>query len=308
LQYNADKNCTIEFVVPKTMTPPVLVYYELDNFHQNHRKYFESQDIYQMAGESNIENQYPTSATACEPINKLGDRVINPCGLIANTFFNDIITLGDNGAVDDQGFPLQMVEDGIAWTSDLQYRYSLPQGYRQSECTAETGGGCTIGCCQHFNYSCQYDGKGPAISRADGKCYAYDYPYDETTQYLYETYPKIISPLEHVTNEHFVVWMRIATRPKFRKLYGYIEQTVPAGTVLQFNINANYVVESFYGSKALVVSTSNAWGGKSRVLGVTLYIIGYFCLACGLFFAVKHWFKPRRVADKKYLQYKQHAD
>mmetsp|Transcript_45500 Transcript_45500/g.110705 ORF Transcript_45500/g.110705 Transcript_45500/m.110705 type:complete len:450 (+) Transcript_45500:388-1737(+) len=308
LEYNANKTCTIEFVVPKTMTPPIMVHYELNNFHQNHRKYFESQDIYQMAGESDISKQFSTSATACQPINILGDTVINPCGLIANTFFNDVITLSeDNGSVDDQGSALKMREDGIAWTSDLEYRYKMPNGYMQSECTNEQGG-CTIGCCQFYNYTCQIDNKGPAIDRKTGKCYAYSYPNDDTTQYLYETYPDIISPLEHVTNEHFVVWMRIATRQSFRKLYGYFEQTIPAGTVLSFNIKANYVVESFQGSKALVVSTSNAWGGKTKVAGVTLYSIGYFCLACGLFFATKHWFKPRRVADKKYLHYKEHAD
>lgn len=305
LNYNANENCTLSFTVPRTMKPPVLIYYELDNFYQNHRNYFQSQDIFQMAGQSDISQQLSTSAAFCKPINILNGTSINPCGLIANTFFNDIIQLVDNGAVDDTGSTLVLVEDGIAWTSDLEYRFKMPLGYQQQECPSD---GCDISCCSNLNYSCQEDGKGPVISSKDGKCYAYDYPFDDTTQYLYETYPKIISPLEHVTNEHFVVWMRVATVPKFRKLYGYIEQTIPAGTVLQFDINLNYVVESFGGSKALIISTTSVWGGKSTAMGRTLYYIGYFCLAAGIFFALKHWFKPRRVADKKYLHYKEHAE
>jgi hypothetical protein len=40
-----------------------------------------------------------------------------------------------------------------------------------------------------------------------------------------------------VTNEHFIVWMRTAGLPTFRKLYGKIDQDLPAGTQLSFAIN-----------------------------------------------------------------------
>jgi LEM3 (ligand-effect modulator 3) family / CDC50 family len=276
------------------MEPPILVYYELTNFHQNHRAYFSSRDDYQLTGQ--VGNQAKTTALACDPINKLGNITINPCGLIANTFFNDKFTLLE-GPVDDEGFNLTMIEEGIAWSSDLEHRFKMPDGFQKQECPED---GCDASCCTDLSWSC----KEPAIGK-DGLCYAYDYPEDDTTQYLYETYPNIISPLEHVTNEHFVVWMRVATRPTFRKLYGYIEQTIPAGTELEFEINANYVVESFGGSKTLIISTNSMWGGKDRFVGITLYAMGYFCLACGLFFAIKHWFKPRKIADRKYLHYKE---
>lgn len=296
LNYNANENCTLQFTVPKDMTPPVLVYYQLENFNQNHRRYFMSRDDSQLAGQ--VGNQAKTDADACKPINQLGNITVNPCGVIANTFFNDIFRLIDNGAVDENGQSLVLNEDGIAWGSDLEFRFKLPSGYQQEECPID---GCDASCCQNLGFSCQE----PAIDKNDMKCYAYDYPDDDTTQYLYETYPKIVSPLEHVTNEHFVVWMRVATRPTFRKLYGYFDQTIPAGTVLQFDVNLNFVVESFGGSKALIISTNSAWGGKSSTMGVTLYATGYFCLACGLFFAMKHWFRPRKIANRKYLHYKE---
>ena len=161
-------------------------------------------------------------------------------------------------------------------------------------------GGCNSTCCSDLGFSC----KEPAISKHDFKCYAYHYPDENTTQYLYETYPQI-SPLDGVTDEHFIVWMRVATLPTFRKLYGYIEQPIPAGTTLTFRILCNYVVESFGGSKSLVVSTNNILGGKNSYLGRTFYVVGFFCLACGCFFAAKHWFRPRKIADRKYLRYKE---
>lgn len=295
LNYNANRNCTIQFTVPATMKPPVLVYYGLTNFHQNHRAYHVSRDDYQLTGQ--VGSQLKTSADACQPINKLGNITINPCGLIANTFFNDKITLSDTGAVDDEGSPLTMIEEGIAWSTDVEYRFKMPDGFQKQECPADE---CNASCCTKLGWSCQE----PAIDK-NRVCYAFDYPEDDTTQYLYETYPNIISPLEHVTNEHFIVWMRVATRPSFRKLYGYIEQTIPAGTVLEFEINANYVVESFGGSKALIISTNSMWGGKDSSVGITFYAMGYFCLACGLIFAIKHWLKPRKIANRKYLHYKE---
>ena len=53
-----------------------------------------------------------------------------------------------------------------------------------------------------------------------GTSYKYRYPDEASTQYLYETYPDIVNPIEGVLNEHFIVWMRTSGLSKFRKLYG----------------------------------------------------------------------------------------
>jgi len=290
--YNANENCTLTFEVPQDMEPPVLVYYELTNFHQNYNKYVTSRDDYQLTGR--VSGQSAIEAANCNPLNILGEITINPCGLIANTFFNDIFTL--ESTVDVNGNELSMKEDGIAWGSDLKYKFKMPNGFKAELCPE---GGCDASCCRDNNFSCEE----PAINQTG--CYAYHYPLQNSTQYLYQTYPKIISPLEHVTNEHFVVWMRVAATRNFRKLYGYFEETIPAGTKLQFNVNMNYVVESFKGTKTLTITTNSMWGTKDPTLGTTIYIIGYFCLACGFFFGLKHFFKPRKIADPKYLHYKE---
>ena len=294
--FNANKTCDLSFTVPKDMLPPILVYYELDNFHQNHRSYYQSRDDYQLNGR--VGNQDKVSRLRCEPLNKLGNMTLNPCGLTANTFFNDYYDLIQGN--DAQGNPLVMNEHGIAWQSDLRYAFKQPEGFRSEECPAQFG--CSDACCADENWSC----RAPYIDPKDPqqKCYRYHYPQDDTTQYLYETYPDIISPLEGVTNEHFVVWMRVATQPRFQKLYGWINQPIRAGEQLVFRVHANFVVSRFRGYKALMLTTNNIFGGRNPYLGTAFYVVGYICLGAGLFFTLKHVFRRRRLADPAYLHYK----
>lgn len=291
MDYNANQNCTLEFRAPKEMKPPILIYYELDNFHQNHRSYSFSRNDKQLTGGDAAEE----AVDECAPLTKLGDITLNPCGKIANTYFNDVFYLSTGQ--DEDGEQLRMVEEGIAWQSDIQYRFAQPDGFLMKECPKEQ---CDASCCEEKEFSCDE----PARSKKDGLCYAYHYPDEDTTRYLYETYPQI-SPLDGVTDEHFIVWMRVATRPRFRKLYGYLEHTIPEGTLFSFTINSNYVVETFGGYKAIIISTTSIFGGQNSYLGVTFYGAGFFCLGCGLLFAAKHWFRPRKIADRKYLHHKE---
>lgn len=40
-------------------------------------------------------------------------------------------------------------------------------------------------------------------------------------------------------NEHFIVWMRAAALPRFRKLYGRIESDLSAGSQVEIEIEAS---------------------------------------------------------------------
>jgi hypothetical protein len=292
--YNANRSCPLYFEATEDMLPPVLVYYELTNFHQNHRNYFQSRDDFQLLGK--VGEQTSVQKKLCDPLNQMGNMTLNPCGLIANTFFNDYFTLTEGR--DSTGERLEMIEKGIAWTSDIEYMYKQPDGFNFSECPVDQ---CDASCCEGTDSSCET----PYYDAAADKCYKYFYPLDDETRYLHETYPDIISPLEGVTNEHFIVWMRVATQPTFRKLYGWINQPISKGERLTFQVNANYVVTRFRGTKSLIVTTNNIFGGRNPYFGPSFYGLGYFCFAAGAFFTLKHLFRPRKLADPAYLQYKE---
>ena len=116
-------------------------------------------------------------------------------------------------------------------------------------------------------------------------------------------YPQQISPIKGVTDEHFIVWMRTAGLPTFRKLYGRLNYNIKAGATLRFKITANYQVGSFSGQKALVISTVGQFGGKNPFLGIAYVVVGAISLLLGFLFGLKHYFNPRKFADTSKLHW-----
>ena len=56
-------NCTLNFNVPKTMKQPIYVYYQLDKFYQNHRRYVQSRSDTQLRGDFGGANDATQSAS-----------------------------------------------------------------------------------------------------------------------------------------------------------------------------------------------------------------------------------------------------
>lgn len=135
------------------------------------------------------------------------------------------------------------------------------------------------------------------------KHYLYYYPNEDTTQYLYETYPNNISPILGVTDNHFKVWMKSAALPKFRKLYAKIDHDFKKNDILSIDITANYEVESFSGSKTLILTTLNSFGGKNPYLGIAFIIVGVVTFIFGLLFSLKQLISPRKLADPSFLHW-----
>lgn len=113
--------CTLQFTLPNDIGPPVYLYYRLTNFYQNHRRYVKSLYLDQLKGQF-VDNSTIDGST-CNPL-QLGEggKAYYPCGLIANSIFNDTINsptlVSSSGGQTGRNY--SMTNQGIAWASDLR--------------------------------------------------------------------------------------------------------------------------------------------------------------------------------------------
>jgi len=186
-------------------------------------------------------------------------------------------------------------ESDLTWSSDKDL-FKQPEGFAYVDITATPSKTCTdVG----LPSSCK-----SYLDDTTGKYYLFYYPDDATTQYLYETYAGVISPIEGVTDPHFQVWMRTAALPDFRKLYGKISGDFKKGDKLNFFVLANYEVSSFDGTKSLVITNLGQFGSKNPNLGIAYMVVGIIALVFCVLFGAKQLFSPRRFADEALLQFK----
>ena len=80
--------CQIRFTVPTDFTPPVMLYYRLTNFYQNHRRYVKSVDTQQLQGQNKTADQLNSDGGCTPLITAPNGKPYYPCGLIANSLFN----------------------------------------------------------------------------------------------------------------------------------------------------------------------------------------------------------------------------
>ena len=127
VQYYTDADiktdrCHLKFNIPDTMGPPVLFFYHLTNFYQNHRRYVDSFDADQLKGTAKSWGDIDNSK--CTPLkgDKDDKKPYYPCGLIANSMFNDSFTspsmLNAPGGDDEPRVYLMDNNTNIAWDSD----------------------------------------------------------------------------------------------------------------------------------------------------------------------------------------------
>ena len=104
------KNCTKNIIIKEDISGPIYVYYQLDGFFQNSRRYIKSKEIEQLTGDKPYANEN------CDPVetneemgfsngkismdgktNLTQSDIAIPCGLMAKTFFNDDFSFYING-------------------------------------------------------------------------------------------------------------------------------------------------------------------------------------------------------------------
>jgi len=298
--------CNVTLTVSEKMEAPVYLYYKISNFFQNHRRYVKSRSDAQLAAEpvteSDLEDDCEEQLYLKTPEGgKNKSLIIYPCGLVAWSLFNDTLEILNSSS----GKPLDAVtEKGIAWQTDIDYKFSNnPDGtsglnfagfaYERSQR------------CADLPTQIQKDQCFDANITEAGWCYP-------GSGYCYE-------------DEHFIVWMRTAARPNFRKLYAIINTDLDPGTYVVsvsngrilpgypgyqnpwlsrqhlFDASAPPVPQNFlwpshpFGSKSIVLSTTSWVGGKNSTLGVLYILVGSVCMALALVLGIMYARSPRQL-------------
>lgn len=270
--------CHIQFELPDTLHPPVLLYYQLTNFYQNHRRYVKSFDQDQLSGA--FRSNSSINSSDCDPLEgEVNDegvfKAYYPCGLIANSRFNDTIqppVLLNPSGTGASNQTYNMTSNGTAWASDADL-------YGDTEYTI-------------------YDVLPPPNWRDVYPTYN-------------ETYPL---PNLH-TDDGFQVWMRTAGLPTFSKLAlrngeeemqsgryqidiydckSTLGETQRPGCA-QANFLSDFPVTPYDGTKSILLSTHTVMGGKNPFLGIAYIVVGGLCILLGGMFTVTQLIRPRQV-------------
>ncbi|KAI1390067.1 Lem3/Cdc50 [Hypoxylon trugodes] len=260
--------CTLTFDIPEIMNPPVLLYYRLENFYQNHRRYVSSFFDRQLAGEDVTVSDVVGSS--CAPLaqpDHVPDKVYYPCGLIANSIFNDTlgnpVLLNVPGKRDDGNQTYEMKNTSISWESDKAL-------YKPRENT-------------------NFDNILP--------------PPNWQIRYPNGTFTTDMPPPNLHEDEHFIVWMRTAGLPTFSKLYGRNDTSPMVIGTYTMDILDNFRTDQYQGKKSIVITTLSVMGGKNNFLGILWLVVGGFCIALALVFLITNLIKPRKLGDHTYLSW-----
>lgn len=257
--------CTVEFSIPEDMGPPVLFYYHLTSFYQNHRRYVKSFLDKQLKGDA-IDGA-TVNGSDCDPLTHdlsttINPRPIYPCGLIANSLFNDTFTnpvLLNTQSGDNKTYT--MTNKGIAWSSDTAL-------YGKTK----------------YNYS--------QIVPPPNWKERYPNDYNENNP-----------PPDLASDQAFMVWMRTAGLPDFSKLYQRNDVDVMSTGRYQVDILNNFPSDIYQGTKSIIISTRTVMGGRNPFLGIAYIVVGGICLLLGALFTATHLFKPRKLGDHTYLSW-----
>jgi len=112
-----DKKCTVHVTVPEDMKPPILVYYQIYPFYQNHNFYLKSEVVKELEGMDVPEDTREKLCVRQTRIDADGNYIV-PCGMKATSLFNDTFSIDG----------IDIHTEDTPWPEDAE-RYKNPDDY-----------------------------------------------------------------------------------------------------------------------------------------------------------------------------------
>ena len=97
----------------------------------------------------------------------------------------------------------------------------------------------------------------------------------------------------NLTNEDFMVWMRLSAFPNFDKLHRIITEDLVEGSTYYMRIGPNFPVSSFGGAKGFHITTVQWFGARNPFLGTAYLVTGVSALIIAIILLAKHVVSPK---------------
>ncbi|GLE02614.1 hypothetical protein PINS_up011455 [Pythium insidiosum] len=302
--FHADHTCLVTITLREPIVGKAFVFYELSDFHQHHRRFVSSMDRTQFTDEwrpgmllTTCDPMAATESEACDigycPESSRQRRDYFPCGIVANTMFNDIFWLHDGVLPTGERLSHRdLVSRGVARTYPA---------HNNKNPTWDVTLDRYLPVWHNPNFSRIIP---PPPSAGVDLTPVITSDYSNSTAWVHDPLDPAVGVGTGVENEHWRVWVETAAIEPFRKPYGRILRDLPANTTLTFAVQSNFYVRSFGGRKAIVVGEVSWFGSENYAMGIFFLGVAAIFFAATLLFGIRRCVSPRRLGDASVLAWK----
>lgn len=253
--------CRIEIDEKKFKKEPLMVYYMLDTYYQNHRRYVKSRDYDQLLGLTGR----PLTPD-CEPYRyaQSGEHLVSyaPCGAVANSFFNDKFEMyflpKERNKV-----KINISKEDLAWDSDKQYKFKNPNQKELKNTIRPPN--------WKFNITSLEDG----------------YNNNDLIVWMrtaaFSAFRKLYGRI--MLSKNFELWRHETNRSITNKNI----ESLPEGEYY-VEIDYQYMVKQFYGRKVFILANTSWFGGRCYFLAISYLVIGVICFITAFVLLYLHYF------------------
>uniref|UniRef100_U3IS51 Cell cycle control protein n=1 Tax=Anas platyrhynchos platyrhynchos TaxID=8840 RepID=U3IS51_ANAPP len=246
--WNIECLCSIDFTLKEDMLGDVFMYYGLQNFYQNHRRYVISRSDAQLLGRE-VNQSY------CAPFTTYKNGTpMAPCGAIANSMFNDTIDLFYN--FNSSVIQVPLLKTGNSWWTDKNVKFRNPQSHNLSSAFAGTA-------------------RPPYWQKP---VYLLDEENERNNGYINDDFIIWMRVSAFATFKN--LYRRISRERHFA-------DGLPAGNYT-FRISYNFPVTKFKGKKYVILSTMVWSGGSNPFLGIAYVVCGAAATLTGFIITAIH--------------------